>query len=159
MKTWIKMLLVTLLFGIPAIPLGQIIWSSPIDTHGTGPNGLQIALLIIISIVEALGFGFGIAFLMLGFTLIQRLAQESKGWTWAVYLCVAWALTSWWPHSNFHRVISGYDQLIALEYAFHISLIICAAVIALFFLRLLQTNQVNYRKTQQPETEKLSLTR
>src|SRR5690348_469881 len=98
MKTWVKILLVTLLFGLPAIPLGQVIWTSPISANDLQPSGLQTGLLIIISIVEALGFGFGIAFLLLGFSRIQHLTQGSKGWAWAVYLSIGWALISWWPH-------------------------------------------------------------
>ena len=35
MKTWIKVLLVTLLVGIPAVPLGQMIWP-PAGGSGMG---------------------------------------------------------------------------------------------------------------------------
>jgi hypothetical protein len=156
MKTWMKIALVTLLFGIPTVPLGRILWPDAVTVTGLEPVGTQIAMLISVSVIESLAFGFGIAFLLLGFSLIKRLAGGSRGWTWAVYLSMAWTLVSWWPHSNMHRVAGNVDQLITIEYTFHVTLVICAVIISSFFLRLLNQNQANYREV--PEQGKVPLT-
>lgn len=140
MKTWMKVLLVTLLVGIPSIPLGQLIWQAAPDTMNMGPEptGLQIVFLIGVSVFEGLGLGLGVAFLIFGYPLVQRLADGSRPLALATQLSIAWWLVSWWPHDNLHRTMgSDYSALIAVEYGFHITLMIAAAIVAYAFIRAL----------------------
>jgi hypothetical protein len=56
-----------------------------------------------------------------------------------VYVAIAWQLVSWWPHDNSHMA-SGIDLdgLLMIEYAFHMTLILSALVVARFFLATLR---------------------
>jgi hypothetical protein len=140
MKTWMKVLLVVLLVGIPTIPLGQLLWQVAPDAMNMGPepSGMQVVFLIGVSIFEGLGFGLGVAFLVFGYPLVQRLAQGSRTLAIAAQLSITWWLVSWWPHDNLHRTMgSDYNSLIAVEYAFHVTLLLGAAVVAYAFVRAL----------------------
>lgn len=140
MKAWMKVLLVVLLVGIPTIPLGQLLWQAPHDPMNMGPepSGMQLALMIGVSVFEGLGFGLGIAFLVFGYPLVQRLAGGSRGLALATQVSITWWLVSWWPHDNLHRTMdSDYGALIAVEYGFHVTLLAAAAVVAYAFVRAL----------------------
>lgn len=141
MKTPLKVLLVTLLFGLPTIPLGRVLWPDPLATTGgmaaNVPSTPQLAMLIGISLFEAISFGLGVAFLIFALPLVRRAAAEWGVLAPATYAAIAWALLSWWPHDNLHRITSDVAGLITIEYAFHTTLILSAALIAASFLRLL----------------------
>jgi len=48
-------------------------------------------------------------------------------------------LVSWWPHGHLHQVVGeNFQQLLYIEYAFHVTLIIGALVLAYGFLSLLR---------------------
>ncbi|MEO5951939.1 MAG: hypothetical protein ABIQ44_05650 [Chloroflexia bacterium] len=140
MKPWLKILLVTLLVGIPTIPLGQLIWQVAPDpmNMGPSPSGAQLAFMIGVSAFEGLGFGLGVAFLVFGYPMVQRLANGSKPLALATQLSITWWLVSWWPHDNLHRTMgSDYTSLIAIEYGFHVTLLLSAAVVAYTFVSVL----------------------
>lgn len=146
MKTWIKILLVTLLTGLPTVPLGRILWPDPVSTVGmdmaAGPTGFQLPLLIIISVFEGLSFGLGVSFLLFGLPVVRRATSGSKPLMWATFASIAWALLSWWPHDNLHRVTEDLGGLIGIEYTFHVTLIMAASVVAFTFLRLVSRETV-----------------
>jgi hypothetical protein len=140
MKTWLKFLIVTVLVAIPAIPLGQMLWPVPVAESGDMNMAMpaatyQIVLFIVFSIIEALGLGLGVAFLIFGLPLARRLAGNSGWLAWAVYLSIAWSLVSWWPHDGFHRSGISVDGLLALEYGFHVTLMAGSAVLVYAFIR------------------------
>ena len=140
MKTWMKVALVTLLAGAPTVPLGRVLWPDPVSTTGapeTELTGLQLPLLIGVSIFEALAFGLGVAFLIFGLPIVKRILGDMKGLAWASYFSIAWLLVSWWPHDNLHRVTTDMNSLIAIEYAFHVTLILAGSLVAITFLKLL----------------------
>jgi len=141
MKTWLKVLIVTLLFGLPTVPLGRILWPDPPSSMpgmimGSDPTTLQLALLIGVALFEAAAFGLGVAFLLFGLPLVRRAVGTNAPLTWAACAAIAWSLLSWWPHDNLHRVAGDLSALIGIEYTFHTTLIISAAIIAFTFLRL-----------------------
>jgi hypothetical protein len=140
MKTWIKVLLVTLLFGLPTIPLSRMLWPDVLETTSgmaaNGPTPPQLAMLIGVAVFEALSFGLGVAFLFFGLPIVRRATGGNAPLTWATFAAIAWSLLSWWPHDNLHRVTSDLSSLISIEYTFHTTLIIGAAIIAYTFLRL-----------------------
>ena len=124
---------ITTVGAIPAFLLSQVIWPNPPGMPA--PPATLLPFLLVPAIFEALAFGMGIAFLVLGFRLLSR-AHQPAALTLAAYISIAWSLLSWWPHVNFHRAIgSDLVALVKVDWTFHMTLIVAAAVIAYFFLR------------------------
>lgn len=134
MKTWLKVLLITLLFGVPSFLLGPVLWSpAPV---GTPPTTAQIGLLMGISALESVAFGIGFAFLILGWPMIRSVRQDIRGWAAAAYVSIFWLLASWWPHGNMHMA-NGLDLagIIRIDYMFHTTLILASFIVAAFAFR------------------------
>ena len=140
MKTWIKVALVTALFAVPAMALGQVIW--PPAPGSPEPSAGQLPFFIFLSVFEAVAFGLGISFLLFGFPALLRLARGSRLRAWAMYLSVGWFLVSWWPHDNLH-LHNGLDlqHLLYIEYGFHVTLIIATVVLAYSLLTMLRPGE------------------
>jgi hypothetical protein len=138
MKTWMKMLLVTLLVGIPAIPVGMMIWPPAGGEGGGEMPAYVLAGLMGISLAEGLALGLGVAFLIFGLPLVRSVAGASRTRSWAMYFAIAWMLLSWWPHSGAHRSMGSIEGLLVIEYMFHLTLIIAGAVLAGSFLSILR---------------------
>jgi hypothetical protein len=133
-RTSAKVALLTVALAIPTIPLGQLLWQTPADA-GHGPAPALLPFFILLSAADGLSFGFGLAFLFLGWPLVRRATREAGVATTPVYLSIAWSLLQWWPHSNSHRVIGeDYVKLPLVDYGFHLTLMIGTAIIAHFFL-------------------------
>ena len=142
MKTFLKFLGVTLLVGAIAMPLGMMLWPPGAGGEGSSPapTGVQIGLLMLIAVLEALVFGLGVAFVLFGMPATRKLAGGSTGLSWAMFLSIAWLLLSWLPHSGLHRSMGEHAtlwNLLAVEYGFHFTNIVAASVIAVGFVRLL----------------------
>ena len=131
MKTRTKVLIITLLFGIPAFFLGKILWSPAPDLH---PTSAQLPFFILLSLIEALLFGLGIAFMIFAWPAVQKVGKQYRKRAIMSYLAVAWFLLSWWPHDNLHAH-NGMDTggLLLIEYAFHVTLIIAAVMLSYSF--------------------------
>lgn len=84
--------------------------------------------------LEAASLGLGVAFVLLGWPLVRRVAASDKGRGVAMYLSTAWVLVNWWLHDGLHMV-SGMDPkgLIWIEYGFHGTLIAAGAALAWCF--------------------------
>ena len=54
-----------------------------------------------------------------------------------MFLSIGWLMVSWWPHDNLH-MHTGIDlqKLLYIEYGFHVTLMVCAIVLAYCFLSL-----------------------
>jgi hypothetical protein len=135
-KTWIKVLIVTLVVAVPTVPLGQLIW--PPNPAGPQPAGAQLPLFIVLAVIESLLLGLGVSFVAFGLPLLQR-AGRSNGLTWAAFVSIAWLMMSWWPHDGFHRSLDHTDLngLLTIEYGFHVTLMIASTMVGLFFVRTL----------------------
>ncbi len=142
MRKSVSVLGITLGLGIFAFVAGPLIWPSPVgaSTPYSVYGGLA-PFFIAVALAEDLLFGAGVAFVIFGLPLV-RSAASSPVMTWAAYLSIAWALVSWWPHDNFHRMTAGNlgVPLLLIEYGFHITLMLTALVIAWFFLSVLRTS-------------------
>jgi hypothetical protein len=138
MKTWLKVLLITLVVAAPAFVLGPIIW--PPDPHTPAPAGLQLVLLMVLAALESLAFGLGMAFISYGLPLVRRLASPSRAHAWMAFSATAWLLISWWPHDNMH-IHNGGDLagMLVIEYLFHVSLMVAGALLAYTVVQALQT--------------------
>ena len=122
---------------IIALALGRVIWPDPVGAPTPAQN--LVPLFIVLSVLEALVFGAGLAFLVFGLAPLRRLGAGTA-LTWAAYLGIAFMLLSWWPHDNLHRVLGHGDfaGLARIEYLFHVPLMAGAAIVAVFFLRTLR---------------------
>ena len=142
MDTKWKILAVTLAFGLLGFaieangPLGPAIWGAAPES-GAEPTGAQLPLLIVVGVTEALAFGLGFAFLLFGWTRVANAPGVSKALGTAAAAAIAWGLLSWVPHSAMHitNAPDDFGRLIFIEYAFHVTLIVAAAVLALFAYR------------------------
>jgi len=135
--SWIKWTVVTVVLAVIAFlaspngPLGGF-WRPSADFPQ--PTDAQLPLFILLNVTEALSFGFGIAFLIFGYPLIQAFLPVSKGLTLAAHLSIAWLLFSWWPHDSLH-VANGINMsgLLIIEYVFHVTLMVAGAILVYFF--------------------------
>ncbi len=141
MKLSAKVALLTIALMIATIPLGQLLWRTP-EGAGPGPAPGLIPFFILLAAAEGLAFGFGVGFLILGWPLVRRATHEAGVATLPVYLSIAWSLMQWWPHSNSHRVVGeDYATLLMIDYGFHVTLMLAAAIIARFFLATLRQSR------------------
>ncbi|MDD5050481.1 MAG: hypothetical protein PHV93_01935 [Candidatus Pacebacteria bacterium] len=139
MKTKTKVVIVTLVCAIATFLLTRVIWP---DMMGAPvPTSFQLPFFIVIAIVEDIAFGLGVSFLIFGYKSVKNVMPEAKNFTLATYISIAWLLMNWWPHDNLHRVngmnLSG---LIKIDIGFHITLIVAAIIVAVYFLRSLKRN-------------------
>jgi hypothetical protein len=135
-SSWIGVVVVTVLLTIPAMILGPIIWP-PAQMGMMPPTQSQILFLLIEKVFEAISLGVGVSFLIFGLPIVRQAAPRLRAWL--MYLSIGWALVSWWPHGNLHSS-NGNDmqRLLYIEYGFHVTLIIAAAILAYCFLSLLR---------------------
>jgi hypothetical protein len=131
-RRW-QVILTILVVGIAALLLGRVIWQ---DTPGAaGPPAAVLPVFVLVSALEALLFGVGVAFVIFARRWLG--ANRSRLAT-AAFVAIAWTLVSWWPHDNFHRVSHDWYSLAAIEVGFHLTLIASIVIIALYFLRTLR---------------------
>jgi hypothetical protein len=134
MNTPVKATTITLAVAVPALALGRALF--PLSPDWPTPTGAQMPLMAGVLVAEALGLGLAVAFLALGRPIVRRVVGPSRRRTLAAYLATAWLLGNWWLHDNLHGVngvnISG---LIAIEYAFHTTLMVAGAIIGWQLLR------------------------
>lgn len=138
MKTWLKVLIVTLVIAVPAFlvapnaPLGMF-W----DPHPevAAPTGIEVPLFMLLGAIEALVLGLGISFLLFGYQLVSAIGCASEGLTRAAHLSIGWVLVSWWLHDSLHMIVGlETGALLAVEYGFHVTLMIAGLVVAYFFI-------------------------
>ncbi len=145
-RNWIKWSVVTLVLAVIAFlaspngPLGGF-WRPSADFPQ--PTDAQLPLFILLNVAESLAFGFGISFLIFGYPLMQTVLPASKGLTLAAHFSIAWLLFSWWPHDSLH-VANGLNLngLLAIEYVFHVTLMVAGVILAYFLLALVRQRAV-----------------
>ena len=145
-RNWVKWLVVTLVLAVIAFlaspngPLGGF-WRPSADFPQ--PTDAQLPLFILLNVAEALAFGLGISFLIFGYPLVQTILPASNGLTLGAHLSIAWLLFSWWPHDSLH-VANGLNLsgLLAIEYGFHVTLMVAGVILAYFFFTLVRQRAV-----------------
>src|ERR687894_787979 len=107
---------VTLAVGLPAFFLGRIIWPDTPSSIVPPPNLLPFFLVP--SLLEALAFGGGVAFLLL----------------------------APWLHGNLHRHL-GFDltSIARIEWAIHLTMLLAAVIVALYVARLVRVARPTHR--------------
>jgi hypothetical protein len=115
----------------PQAPIGQQIWPPTVELNPP-PIGAQLGLFMLLGVIESLAFGAGVAFLLLGRQPLRRLfGPQRTGLAAATHLAVFWLLWSWWLHDGLHMVAGLHaGRLLAIEYAFHVTLILAGVILA-----------------------------
>lgn len=151
-QNWGKWLIVTLVLGVlaflasPNAPLGGF-WGPPAPSPGGGPSDAQRMLFMLIGAFQSLVFGWGIAFLIFGFSLASAMTPNNQGLARATHLAIAWSLINWWPHGNFHITLGARSVrgLLAIEYGFHVTTIVAALIMACFFVTVMRQRAAQAR--------------
>ena len=136
-RRWITLIVVgtviPILFG-PNGPLGGF-WG--VEEGDTDPTGGALAALISAQLVEFVAFGVGLAWIAYGWQIVRRLSEPLAVPT---FIAIAWSLVSWAPHSAFHQSLGeeNWGGLAAIEWGFHVTLVISAFIIAMFVWRALR---------------------
>ncbi len=140
MKVWIKFLIITLILGVPALILGPIIWTPSPDVYVTA---FQFPFFAFIALVEALLFGFGIAFLIYVLPIVKK---KDKLTLWA-FISLTWLLVSWWPHDNLH-IHNGLNPagLLIIDLVFHLSIILASLILTFYFIKSIGGIKMGKRK-------------
>jgi hypothetical protein len=134
-KTWVKVLIVTVLVAVPAFLLGPVLFP-PADI-GVEPTAGQMPYFLFLAVGDAVLLGLGVSFLLFGFPVMRQVSPDSKLRAWAMYLSIGYLMVSWWPHLNLHAH-NGIDLqgLLYIDYFFHLPLEIAGVVLALSFISL-----------------------
>jgi hypothetical protein len=136
MSTRRKFVLITLLLGAlaflfgPNAPLGGLMWPEPVGLS-SDPTGLQTGLFALLFAVTALAFGTGSAFALLCWPAVRdAFGPRRRGLAMAVHISIVWILWNWWLHDGLHMVNDSTGGLLAIEYAFHVTIIGAGAILA-----------------------------
>jgi hypothetical protein len=135
-RTWLPVLVLTLIIAVPAFLVNPIIWSPA--PGGPAPTAAQIPYLIALDVMQAVFLGLGVAFLIFGLPIMRSISPDSKVRAWAMYLSIAYLMISWWPHigMHVHNSPDNLQGLIYIDYFFHVPLMIAGAVLAYCFFSL-----------------------
>jgi hypothetical protein len=139
MRAAIMFKLITLGAGVPAFFLTPIVF--PPSPSGAQPGPELVPFILVLNAAESLFFGVGVAFLVLGFPMMQRVARITDASPWTPYLAIGYLTTSWWPHMRLHAVASPLlEKLLIVDFMFHLPHIVAAASLATFLFRTLQAS-------------------
>lgn len=146
MKTWVKILIVTMAVALPAFllepagPWGGFWAPSPALPE---PTAGVVPFLIVLGLFDALSLGAAVPFLIFGYPLVAAIGTTSKGLTFAAYLAIVWLLGNWWAHDSLH-IHHGPElvPLLSIEYGFHVTLMIAGTILAVFFVKTLNQRTV-----------------
>ncbi len=139
------MIVITLAVGLPAFFLGRIIW--PDTPNSIIPPQNLIPFFLVPSLLEALAFGGGVAFLLVA-RPTSASGARSQPLTTAAYVSTAWLLMAPWLHGNLHRHL-GFDlaSIARIEWAIHLTMLLAAVILALFVARLVHIARPTHRST------------
>jgi hypothetical protein len=137
-RTWVPVLVLTLIIAVPAFLVNPIIWSPA--PSGPAPTAAQIPYLIAMDVMQAVFLGLGVSFLVFGLPIMRRISPDSKTRAWAMYLSIGWLMVSWWPHigMHVHNAPDNLQGLIYIDYLFHVPLMVAGAVLAYCFFSLVR---------------------
>lgn len=133
-RSW-KMFILTLVIGVAAFLTGPKIWPMGHDVP-TPPENLLPAY-IVLAAIEALAFGFAVAFAAFGWPVVRDLNLGPRRLNKMLFVTLTWFLGNWWFHDNLHMHV-GLDmhRLVYVEYGFHVTMLACALTLVLSLIRL-----------------------
>ena len=124
-RTTTRFAVVTAVVAVPAFVLAPLLFTAPAGTPE--PTSAQLPLFIGLGAFEAIAMGLSVAVALFGGSWFRKLFSNS---TQAIvaHASVVWFLGNWWIHDNLH-IMNGLNLggLLAIEYAFHVTLMIAGA--------------------------------
>jgi len=157
MKTWVKILIVTMAVAIPAFllepnsPLGGF-WAP--HPAMPAPTGVLVPFFMLLGVLDALSLGVAVSFLIFGYPLVASIGASSRGLTFAAHLAIVWVLGNWWAHDSLHiHHATDLVPLLGIEYGFHVTLMIAGAILAVFFVKALSQKAVLPREGYKTQTK------
>ncbi len=124
---------VAVVAAVVAFVAGPVLFTPSTDLPA--PSGTQLPWFVALAAIEAVVFGAGVAFAAFGRGVVARIVT-TPGRVTAIHLAITWALVSWWPHDGLHMVSGlSIDGLLAIEYGFHVTMMVAAAVVVAALLR------------------------
>jgi hypothetical protein len=142
--TKIKWIVVTVVLGVLAFltgvngPLGPAVFGWHPAPGMAEPVGIQLPLFMLLGLMEALAFGFGVAFLLFGYPWVRSAGPAPVPLARLAHLSIAWVLINWWSHDSFH-IANGLalGGLLVIEYAYHVTLMLAGVIAAAWFVTVL----------------------
>lgn len=129
------MCLLTVVIGAAAFLTGPKLW--PMAASVPEPPSNLLPFYILLAAIEALAFGFAVAFAVFGWPAIRRLPLGAPWLNKALFITVCWFMGNWWMHDNLHMHIAlDMNRLLYIEYGFHMSMLACVLILAVGFIRL-----------------------
>lgn len=146
-----RTLIITVAVAVPVFLATRAIF--PLPEHGPQPEGVQLPLFMIIGAFEALALGLAVAILLSAPRLIARLSPADRGPAWILALAATWFLGNWWVHDNLHMTVGeNLNGLLALEYGFHVTLILAGASAVAAMARLAHTHRAQPQPVNASQT-------
>jgi hypothetical protein len=120
--------------GLVAFFTGPRIW--PMGPDVPMPPADLLPGYVALSAVEALAFGFAIAFAVFGWPAIRALDLGAPWLNKLLFVTLCWFIGNWWMHDNLH-MHNGLNMhgLLFIELGFHMSMQACAVSLAVGMLR------------------------
>ena len=121
----------------PLGPLGDF-WRPP--AHMLMVNEVQMPFLILLGMTEAFCFGLGTSFLIFGYPMLKAIKPVSINLIRITHFAITWLLGNWWLHDSLHLHfgMSDMTMLLIVDYSFHMTLMLAAAIVVYFFLTLME---------------------
>ena len=133
-KSW-QIILFTVVIGGAAFFAGPMIW--PMTPEASMPPPHLLPAYIAIAAVEALAFGFAVAFAIFGWPAIRNMQLGAPWLNRLLFISLCWFMGNWWIHDNLHMHIGlDMNRLLYIEFVFHFSMLACAVTLALSLMRL-----------------------
>ena len=134
------MIVVTVVVGMiaflisPGAPLGTALWTVSPDLPELEPG--ELVNFLIQGIIASFAFGFGIAFLIFGWSPVRG-ALGPGGLAGGAYVSLGFLFLSPWIHDNLHQVLGeSIGGILLLGYLFHLTTIPAALVLVAAVFRL-----------------------
>ena len=133
-RAW-GMVLVTLAVGVAAFVAGPHIW--PMNPAVPMPPAILVPGYIALSAIEALAFGFAVAFAIFGWPSIRGLRLGAPWLNKLMFVTLIWFIGNWWAHDNLH-MHNGLDMhgMIFIEIGFHMTMLACGLTLTIGLYRL-----------------------
>jgi len=133
-RAW-GMFLVTIALGAAAFVAGPHIW--PMGPDVPMPPANLLPGYMALSAIEALAFGFAVAFLIFGWPAIRGLNLGAPWLNKLMFVTLAWFMGNWWMHDNLH-MHNGLNMhgLLFIEIAFHMTMLACGITLTIGLVRL-----------------------
>ena len=141
--------LVTVAVGVAAFLAGPHLW--PMGPDVPMPPANLLPGYIAMSAIEALAFGFAVAFALFGWPAVRGLDLGAPWRNKWLFVTLCWFMGNWWMHDNLH-MHNGLNMhgMIFIEVGFHLTMLICGVTLALSFVlsQSVKVNASNHKHAQ-----------